>query len=102
MWTGEDYDTQIIDPAGTFLGDKKSKFMILYDPNDEKTENEILRALVNVAQVLKETVDFGVFNILAEEKLKYTLECYHTPCYYMVDSGMNYEGKTHALLGWDN
>lgn len=97
--TGADYDAKIISPAGAFVGGQKGQFITLADPQDKnQKEANLISELQQLQKTLNEKVEFSVFNNEAEPNLRYTLECYNTPCSYFIEP---FEGRTHMLVGED-
>jgi hypothetical protein len=69
----------------------------MVDPEDiSGNQQKLISELTQLQKAMEEKVNFGVFNVKTDENLKFTLECYQTPCSYYME---HFEGKTHALVG---
>lgn len=82
LLTGEDYDRDIIAP-----GSRWGHFITFIDPNADNTY--LAGELSKLAKHFNgedNRIDFSVFNIDEDIRLKYTYECYAAPCSHYIDT----------------
>jgi hypothetical protein len=59
-------------------------------------EKPLISELEKLQNHYNETIDFSVFNLEDDARLKFSYECYQAPCHYYIEP---FEGRAHLLIG---